>query len=196
MFKPLCYLSGMTLLTLDNLDELAEIDDPDLLVDPYHPHNDRYFSSQRDIMRKITHAKSQLKPKQVRVVELALSGLKTAQIAEKIKVTPATVLKHIRHPDAIRLAQLLQHLTQLRDGPKKAHRQHMLYRIAVDNEVNRPAIAISALDQLNKLAGSYEQQGNHGNSINITINGAAMPKGALDKLPETYESRVHLEQEQ
>ena len=181
----------MPLLALENLDELCELDDPELALDPYSPASDRFFSGQRDIMRKITHTKTKMKPKQVRVVELVVAGKKPKEAAAAVGVTTQTVYKHCNSGNGIRLAQLLQHLHQYRDGPTKEHRQHILYRIAVDNEQQRPSIAISALQEINRMTGAHEQA-NNGGAINIVINNEHFPTSALDKLPQTYDSTLHL----
>ena len=52
--------------------------------------------------------------------------------------------------------------------------------------------AIAAVQEMNKMSGTYQTDsmfsGNQG-TINIQINGELLPRGPLDTLPETYESR-------
>jgi hypothetical protein len=61
--------------------------------------------------------------------------------------------------------------------------------VALDNEEKRPNITVQAIQEMNKMAGVYNQDGgNHNNVVNIQINGELLPKGNLDRLPETFES--------
>jgi len=185
----------MTELALVDLDELTGGElEPEMLLDPYNPKNDRYYQGLDDVRRRIAHQKSQMKPKQVTAVKLALSGLSGVRIAEKIKVSSNTVSKWLNSPAAIRLGTLLDTLNAYLDGPNKEHRKHMLWRIAVDNEELRPSTTISAVQEINKMSGSYEPSSS-GSQINITINSELLPHGELDKLPKTYDSTAHLEKD-
>ena len=76
-------------------------------------------------------------------------------------------------------------LQQKLDGPTQDHRKGLLFRIALDNEKEKPSVAITAITEINKMSGSYEQQGG-GIVNNITINGELLPRGALDELPPVH----------
>ncbi len=180
-------------LQLSELDDLLnEVDDVDLMLDPHHPGNDQYFKTQQDIHRKIRATKALLKPQHVALIEQHIGGKTNTQIALQAGVSPATVGRYVNSESGQRLIALSQYLNQHRDGPKKEHRLHMLYRIAVDNEKERPSIAISAIQEMNKLSGFTNQQAG-GSTIqdnrvyNVQINGELLPRGALDNLPQTYD---------
>jgi len=182
------------LMALENFDEMvgAEPIDPDFLLDPYLPVNDRFYQTQQDIQRKINHARAQLKARQRQIIDLTLAGKQPKYIAKHLQITPQTVYKTLKRPEAVRLASLMNLLAQHNSGPTTEHKQHLLWRIALDNEEKRPATTIAAIQEMNKMGRVYEQGTTDGNHINITINNEALPKGELDRMPQTYESRAHL----
>jgi hypothetical protein len=179
------------LTAMQQLEEAYEPLDPELVKDPYHPSNDRYYRSLDDIKKRIVHQQGIMKPKEVEAVKLALSSMSNTDIAKRIGVTPATASKYIRSENGRRLRQLIGHLQHQLDGPNLEHRQAILYRIAIDNEVERPNVSIQAITEINKMTHAYTPSGAGG--VNVTINQNLFPMGELDKAPNTYESRVHLE---
>lgn len=183
---------------MNDLDRYADelIDDgtnlpPELLLDKYHPHNDRYFQELKLVRMRIASQKALMKPKAAAAVYLFLSGSNYREIGDKLNIGPTTTSKYIQSTEGKRLASLINHHQQQIDGPNADQRKGILYRIVVDNERDDPNTAISAVKEINKMSGSYETpgSGSQGNTINIQINADLMPKGALDVLPETYESK-------
>jgi len=174
------------LLRLEDIEEICEEPLPlELLKDPYHPSNDVFYESLEDIRRSITHQQATMRPIVVEIIKYVHTGLPQTKIAEKLRVTPQTVSNHARSPNGKRLLQLIRHYQQLLDGPQHAHRQHMLYRIALDNELNRPNISIAAVQELNKMNGAYDTAA-QSTSLNITINNELLPRGPLDQLPKAH----------
>ena len=52
-------------------------------------------------------------------------------------------------------------------------------------------MTLNAIDTLNKMDDVYAAPNQQPNAaVQITINQTLMPQGGLDKLPETYESRL------
>jgi hypothetical protein len=185
---------------LDTLLDPYEADEhlpPEMLLDKDHPKNDQYYKSLQKIERSIRVQGNLLNPNQREVARLTRTGIKTRDIAKKLNIAPATVRKYNNNPDVLRLRSLLDHYQHLQDGPNIEHRKAILYRIVLDNEVDKPNIAIQGIQEINKMSGSYENQqaGNNGNVFNIQINGDLLPRGGLDVLPETYESRKLIEGE-
>ena len=172
-----------TTLALEHLDEMTEEQLPiELLNDPAHPQNDQFYQSLNQIKRAILHQSAILRPIQVNAAKAALSGITHVKIAKKLDVHPQSVGKYLRDPGVKRLQELIRHMQHMLDGPTNEHRKNILYRIAIDNEHQRPSVSVSAIDMINKMSGGYDQQAPN-NTVNITINNELLPKGELDILP-------------
>jgi len=182
----------MTKLALKYLDEMVEEKlPPELLLNEHHPRNDEYQTDLVDIKNRITAQVAKMPPRNAQAVRLHTSGTHTRDIAKQLNVDPATIRNYTNSEDGKRLASLIYHLQQAIDGATVDHRKAFLWRIALDNEQNRPNISVTAIDTINKMSGTYQPQDNHTGGINITINNELLPQGTLDKLPKTYESRLH-----
>ena len=180
----------MTKLALRHLDEMVEENlPPELLLDPHHPRNDAYFQNLTDIKNRITAQAAKMRPVQVRVIKLSVTGTHTRDIAKQANVSTASVRKYTTSEDGKRLTSLIYHLQQALDGASVEHRKSILWRIALDNELNRPNVSVTAIDMINKMSGTYQPQEVSG-GVNITINNTLLPQGKLDQLPQTYESRL------
>ena len=165
---------------------------PEFLLDKYHPRNDAYFADLTMTRKRINSHKNLMKPLAAAAVYMHISGKNYRDISARLNIGPTTISKYVNSPDGKRLRALINHHQQQVDGPNDEHRKAILYRIVVDNEALDPAVAITAIKEINKMSGTYESTGT-GNVINIQINQDLMPKGALDVLPETYETRQALE---
>lgn len=164
---------------------------PEVLLDKYHPRNDKYFQELNFLRKQLQSHKTLMKPKAAMAVALFRNGKNFREIGDNLMIGPNTISKYVQSPDGIRLRQLLDHQQQLIDGPNVEHRKGILYRIVVDNEKPDPAVAIQALKEINKMSGVYENTAT-GNVVNIQINADLLPRGALDVLPETFETRQKL----
>lgn len=162
---------------------------PELLLDKYHPSNDEYFKELNMTRRRIASQIALMKPKAGHAVALFRSGKNYTEIGEALHIGPATISKYVKSEEGLRLRALLNHQQQQIDGPDADQRKGILYRIVVDNEKPDPPVAIQAIKEINKMSGVYEQGQHQGNVVNIQINADLMPKGALDVMPETFESR-------
>lgn len=163
------------------------------LLDDDHPAADDFHQAVTDLERSIfAHGRS-MKHKHREFARMVRTAASTKDISKKFNKTAHTVYTWAKRPDVQRMIALLDRLQHKMDGPTLAHRNGILYRIALDNEEKRPNVSVQALQEINKVSGAYAQEGNFGNSgnvVQIQINGEILPRGALDVMPETYESRV------
>jgi len=171
-------------------DELGHYENlpAEMLVDPYHPHNSDYYKSLHRIDQAITHVRAKMKPKHAQIVILHHQGHDGTDIAKRVKVSAATVYNALKSKNGKELAALLIHRTGKLDAPSETLRQHFLWQIANEQRQERPNVAVSAVDTLNKMTGVYAKEESK-NEINITINGDVFTKGALDRPAQTFESR-------
>jgi DNA-binding CsgD family transcriptional regulator len=167
-------------LTHPDIDQLP----PDCLLDGFHPAADEYMRATKRIQRLIVSASAKLKPKQVEAVKQHHSGDTHVRIAERLGVTPNTISKYIKAPTAQHLLNLLRAYQSAIDGPNKAQRINMLWRIASRNEIDSPSTAIKALAEINRMDESLiaaNHPGTNTGNVTIEINPVALPKTALDQ---------------
>ncbi len=164
----------------------------ELLLNDDHPDADKYSEARRDIDRKLTAFGRLLKPEKRELARLSRTDMTPKQIAKRLNRSVNTVYKWAKQPDVLRYIALLDHYQRFVDGADTSHRKGILYRIAIANEDKRPNVSIQAIQEINKMSGTYAEHGNaaSGNQINIQINGELLPRGALDQMPETFETKV------
>ena len=168
-------------MSLDVLEEYAEPNlPPEVLLDPYNPANDRYYQAKADLERRVVAATELLSSKQVRAVKLHHTGMSNKDIAKTLKCHPQTVSRYLKNPKATRLRSLLAHYQQLLDGPNEDHRVAVLWRIVVDNEQGKPSVAVSAMQEINKMRGSYEQRDHGDTTIQVIVSHNVLARSALD----------------
>jgi hypothetical protein len=148
--------------------------------DPYHPQNTSFEAGQRRIIRAIEHHTTKLQPKQVEIAKQAHIGKKIKDIALAVNQAPQTVSITLKKPKVRYLLNLLERLKYHRDGASDIHRRQMLWEMAVDNQHDDPRTAIAALQELNKMAGTYPNSNESNPNINITINADQLPRTVLD----------------
>lgn len=168
----------MNNLALYDMDQLT----PEELMDQYHPANDQFMTHARSLQRSIVGASQKLKPLQVRAIKMAHNGDAFVDIGQELGVSPQTVGKWVKLPDALRLKALLAHYATLMDGPNEAQRRAMLWRMAVKNEDVQERISISALAELNKMTiADYDRnKGSAPQTTTIVINQQLIQRTALD----------------
>jgi hypothetical protein len=176
------------------VDEYIDPDDQlpgELILDEYHPRADEFMVARREIESKIFAFGRQMKPKHRELARLIRAPLELKDVAKKLNKSTQTIRSWCKRDDIIRMVSLLDYQAQQIEGATTEHRKGVLWRIILDNEEKRPNISVQAMQEFNKMSGAYQQEGgNNGNVVNIQINGDLMPRGALDVLPETYETRV------
>ena len=183
----------MTETLQDQIDQWIDPEEnlpAELMLDEHHPMNDKYQQQIRRVEQKVFAVGRLMKPKHREAARLQRTLMSTKDMAKRLNVTPVTVNNWLLRPDVIRYSTLLDYLSAAKEGPSIEHRKGVLWRVALDNEEGRPNITVQAIQEMNKMSGTYNvdnQQG--GNVYNIQINGELMPRGALDVLPETYESK-------
>ena len=163
----------------------------ELLLNDNHPDADQYAEDRRDVERKVFAFGKQLKPKHREFVRYFRSGMPVKDIAKKLACSKAAIYRYASRPDVQRYIALLDYQQRLIDGADLAHRKGVLWRVALDNEEKRPNITIQALQEINKMSGTYVDAGNKGNGnvVNSQINGEMLPRGPLDTMPETFETQ-------
>jgi len=149
-------------------------------ADPYHPDSDPYMARERRIRRMLVDQSAKMRPKQVESVKQAAQGRSYKEIAKNLGLTPTTVSKHVRSPEGRELLNLIRTMQAHRSGPTAEHRAGILYRIAVDNEKDKPTVTISAIQEINKMEGSYKRDESDNTKIQIVINNDLMPRTTLD----------------
>lgn len=162
----------------------TELLPPELLLDETHPANDRYLQSIEIIKRHIVSHCAAMRYTHVQICKSRHVGQSTEQIAEQTELTPFTVRRALKSGQGQKLLALLQHLSLLMEGPRLAHRNQMLWRIAISNEKKMPRVAIAALSEMNKSNHQQEAlNAGHlsGNVVQIVINNDMFPRGALDQ---------------
>ena len=164
----------------------------EMLVNPDHPSNEQFYADLAHIKRAVIAAQNKLRPMQRHAVLLHRQGLNNTEVAKKIDTTPVTVGKWLKSKEAVRYQAVMDHHQQMLDGPQFDHRKNILYRIALEQMKSQPKTSISAIQEINKMSGVYAENaaGGFSGDINISINGELMPRGALDVLPETFETRL------
>ena len=153
---------------------------PELVLDPDHPENDEYIKSTKNIQRLVIAQSAQMRPKTVQMVRLSHTGMSQQEIAQRLNVSPQTVSKHLRKEHGQRLRALLSYYDAAIEGPHKAQRKAMLWRIARSNENEDPRVAIQALAELGKADEAAAALPSIGGTTQIIINTAQLPRGALD----------------
>ena len=161
----------------------------ELSEDPVFPGADRFYAAIDKVERTILHYSRALKVKEVKALKLRFKGVAVTSVGKEVGMATETLRKLESSVKGSRLLALMSHLEHLRDGPRVEHRRNLLYRIAADNELNRPRIAVAALQELNKMAGLGLSGAEAGGGVNITINNELFPRGALDVPPVSYEAR-------
>lgn len=182
----------------EKLAEYIPFDDeytpPEILLDETNPANDPYFLSLNRIKRTITSQATKLRPQWVETAKLTHLGVRPVDIAARLGITPSTVSTTLGRPEVRAFLGLLRHHTAATDGPNTAQRMNLLWRIAQDNEIPAPKVAITAVEVLNKMTHVYADEAHQGTGtpqINIVINSPALQRGPLDQdntppEPQTY----------
>ncbi len=155
------------------------------LLDEGNPANDKYIQDTTFLEQQIMHVQRAMRPRHVQICKHIHTGTNNIEIADKLHISTATVSKIKNSPLGKRLLSLLAFYQVHKDGASHAQRRNMLWRIAVDNKENRPATAISAITELNKMdataaALDLQSQGLGTGKIEIHINQDQFPKGQLD----------------
>ena len=172
-----------------------EILPSELMLNDDHPDRDQFSQDCRDVERQIYAFGRMMKPKRRELSRLLRTHMKPPQIAKKLGVSLDSIYRWCKRPDVIRLTTLLDYQQRLVDGATASHRKAVLWRVALDNEQQRPNITIQAVQEINRMSGAYQDagNGNTNNVVNIQINGELLPRGNLDTLPETFENRKAIE---
>ena len=146
-------------------------------LDKYHPANQDFFKRKKGISQVIVAQSMKMHPRHVHVAKMKLRGRSNDEIGAEVGIRPNTVAQIYSRDDVKELTRQLIFMDMHLEGPELALRKHLLWEIAVDAKKEDPRITISAIQELNKIAGIYNTPDS---TINITINQGQLPRGALD----------------
>jgi len=155
----------------------------DVTSDESHVLNDQYMREKRSIDTRIQAADDALHPRERQACLLYAQGKNFTQIAEVLDITPITVSRTLKRDRCKFYLALCAQRDLLTSMPERAHRINVLWRIARAHEKEDPRVAITAVKELNTMEHNEKvlEAGLEGSKpINITINQALLPKGALD----------------
>tara|TARA_R110000772_G_scaffold145423_1_gene255301 strand:- start:5113 stop:5679 length:567 start_codon:yes stop_codon:yes gene_type:complete len=150
----------------------------DLELDPYHPSNQPYVKSEQAIKRVIVDQAACMTPKHVKAAKLHLRGETNVEIAEKLGYATGTVSQILNRNDVIALLRTLRHLDQHHDGLSLQIRKHMIGQMVLDNFGEDDRVALTAMQELNRIEGVYKEDKKAPDII--VINNNLLPRGALD----------------
>lgn len=152
---------------------------PEILLDRYHPSNERFFKDTKALERALVAASQKAGVRNTQIAKMAHRGVRTKDIAKELGFAPATVSAVKRTPAYLSIVSLMEYLSQLREGPNIDHRKRTLWEIVVDNKNVDPKTAIAAMQEMNRMDGVGKQI--QDTKIEVTINADLMPRGALDQ---------------
>ena len=119
---------------------------------------------------RIGHLLTKIPTKQRRVVTYLHAGTFTGkEIADRCGVSATTIAKARQNPLVRRVLALTERVNRLHRGPSEAQRRALLWRIAKREEIDRPAIAIKALDTLNRQEGLYRADSDRVEGVVVNI---------------------------
>ena len=160
--------------------------------DELSPLNDKFHQDKRWIEKSLKAAAARLSPIQRETARLYQMGQKTVKIAETLQIAPQTVRKHLKLDKTQEYMLIAQQYHSLLSGFTYKHKEAMLQRIAMREEIGRPSIAIAAIQTSNNMqeaiaAREDRLKGVGTGTTTIIINPETMPQTALDKLPTTVD---------
>lgn len=169
---------------MDNaVQELLPADDqvPDALQNVYHYAQDEFVQAAIALKKEISNKLRGIPPEHRIIAKRYSQGVSGAQIARDLGKDERNTWRIIKSKKVAAVIDMLHHYELVLDGPMEMQRKNMLWRIAVRSEMKSPKVAVEALDKLNRMNHTYTPEGGGGvGTINIIINNANLPKGALD----------------
>ena len=148
--------------------------------DKYSPLQDKYVIAVHTLQREVAAKCGEMPPKHVEIVRKWHAGQPQTEIADELGMKSRYVNNIVRKKRSKELLALMHLLRARMDGPNFEQRMNMLWRMAVDNEADRPKTAITALAEINKMVGIGQEKGDGTGQINIVIQNGVLAKGALD----------------
>ena len=150
----------------------------DLELDPYHPSNQPYVKTEQAIKRVVVDQSVRMNPRHVKIAKMHLRGNTRQEMIDETGLVSGTVSQILSRPDVIELLRTLIHLDQHHEGINLRIRKSMLNEIAIDNKIDDPRLTVTAIQELNRIDGTYELEANKPQVI--IINNGTFPRGALD----------------
>jgi hypothetical protein len=166
---------------------LPSIPDSSLLpaeyvVDKYSPAGDKFFKRLGLLKKHIMAATGELtRSRHLEVVRLHHIGKSTKEIGELTGYRATSIYPILNSAPAERLLALMQMLRLEEEGPLDMQRKALLWRIAVDNEKDKPDSAIRAVGEINRMNGVGVKGGDSLRSLTVVVNNQVLAVGPLDK---------------
>ena len=147
--------------------------------DPYYVLNDHFLKKEMEVRDLISQKARHLTPWISEFARRYANGETINALQKTLHKTRRDLNAVAESLEFMEVVHLWQHLKILQDGPNELLRKQMLWRIAVNNEMDDPKEATKALAELNRM--EDRTRGIVGNKIEIIINNELMPRGALDE---------------
>lgn len=153
----------------------------DMMLDKYHPDNTQFYKTNRQLERLIVMQSKLCRQRHINIAKLHLKGERNVDIAARLNISPMTVSTILKRSEVQELINLLRYKNSHHDSVTIAHRKNILYQIIVDNQETDPRVAITCIQEMNKMDGvGKEDLNKQPSQVTIVINQDQMPKTVLD----------------
>jgi hypothetical protein len=149
-----------------------------LADDPYHPLNDDFAKKIASVEREMMEVMSKMEPWEIKAVKDFENGVPIRDIAKSAKKRKDIVTTFVNSVSARTLLSYHHHYSILLDGANESQRKNVLWEIVQKNKDSDPKEARGAIVELNRMNAPKVSGSNQ--PLQIVINNAIMPKGALD----------------
>ena len=150
----------------------------DVQIDPYHPSNQPFTKTEQAIKRVIVDQSVRMRPTHVKIAKMHLRGNTRQEMVDETGLKSGSVSAVLARSDVNELLRTLTHLDGHHEGINLRIRKQMLTEIAIDNKLDDPRLTVTALQELNRIEGTYERESHKPQTI--IINNGIFPRGSLD----------------
>ena len=107
-----------------------------------------------------------------------LRGNTRQEMVDETGLVAGSISQILARSDVTALLHTLNHLDGHYEGINLRIRKQMLMEIAIDNKTDDPRLTVAAIQELNRIEGTYEREASK--QAMIVINNVTFPRGALD----------------
>ena len=150
----------------------------DVILDPYHPSNQPFTKTEQAIKRVVVDQSVRMKPNHVKIAKMHLRGNTRQEMIDETGLVAGSISQILGRADVTALLHTLNHLDGHYEGINLRIRKQMLMEIAIDNKTDDPRLTVTALQELNRIEGTYERESHKPQTI--IINNGNFPRGTLD----------------
>jgi len=130
----------------------------DLEDSVYNPHKDEFKRTLLNVRAHIRVIALSMPPRTAQLVRSYHNVQNYTKVAERYRVNPQTVTRHVKSPKGVKLLSLLTLFNELTSGATAIERQQLLWRIALNNEDIDPKTSISAIAEINRMTTDTDAQ--------------------------------------